>query len=320
MIKNLAVAVAGPTCSGKSALALAMAERLGGTVINADAMQVYRDLRIVTARPDPEEEARVPHALYGVRPAAEASTVAWWRGSAIAAMHTAQDVGRLPILCGGTGLYLASLTQGLAAIPEPGEAARQEARGILQEYGPQGLHARLAQVDPHTAAHLRPTDSQRLARAWEVWRGTGRGIAAWQSAQPAPTDFPWTIRAIILDPPREDLRKAIAQRFTVMLRHGAVAEVAALIAQNLPSTLPAMRSHGVPELSAYLRGDITLEEAGRRTCLVTGQYTKRQATWFRHRHIAAPDATHRFLARFEISAQFMERNMPEIVNFIEGAG
>jgi tRNA dimethylallyltransferase len=320
VIKNLAVAVAGPTCSGKSALALALAERLGGTVINADAMQVYRELRIVTARPDPDEEARVPHALYGVRQAAETSTVAWWRAAAIAAMQAARAEGRLPILCGGTGLYLASLTQGLAAIPDPGEAARQEARGMLQDYGPHGLHARLAQVDPHTAARLRPTDSQRLARAWEVWRGTGRGIAAWLSAQPVPADFPWTIRAIILDPPRDELRKAIAQRFTAMLRHGAIAEVAALVAQNLPSALPAMRAHGVPELSAYLRGDITLEEAGRRTCLVTGQYTKRQATWFRHRHIAAPDATHRFLARFEFSTQFMERNLPEIVNFIEAAG
>jgi tRNA dimethylallyltransferase len=320
VIKNLAIAVAGPTCSGKSALALELADKLGGTVINADAMQVYRDLRIVTARPSPEEEARVPHALYGVRPAAQTSTVAWWRGAAITAMHTAQAEGRLPILCGGTGLYLASLTQGLAAIPEPGEAARHEARAMLDELGPPGLHARLAQVDPHTAAHLRPSDSQRLARAWEVWRGTGRGIADWQSAQLAPADFPWTIRAIILDPPRDALRGAIARRFTAMLEHGAITEVESLLAQNLPSALPAMRAHGVPELSAYLRGDITLEEAGRRTCLVTGQYTKRQATWFRHRHIAAPDATHRFLARFESSTQFLESKLTEIINIIYQAG
>jgi DNA polymerase III delta prime subunit len=176
-----AVVVAGPTCSGKSALALALAETLGGVIINADAMQVYRELRVLTARPSAADEALVPHALYGVRPAAENSTAAWWRDAAIAAMQDATRRGLLPILCGGTGLYLASLTQRLAAIPDPGEAARAQARALMETLGPQGLHARLTVVDPLTAARLHPSDSQRLARAWEVFAGTGKGLASWQA-------------------------------------------------------------------------------------------------------------------------------------------
>jgi tRNA dimethylallyltransferase len=316
-----AVVVAGPTCSGKSVLALALAERLGGTVINADAMQVYRELRVLTARPTPADEARVPHMLYGVRPAAENSTAAWWREAAIDAMHAATAQGRLPILCGGTGLYLASLTQKLAPIPDAGEAARAEARHLVGTIGPQALHARLAEMDPLTAARLRPSDSQRIARAWEVFAGTGRGLAAWQDAPGEKvTDFPWSLCAILLDPPRPALRAAIANRFETMLAGGAIAEVRSLLAQGLPGTLPAMRAHGVPELSAYLRGEMSLAAAGERVRLVTGQYTKRQATWFRHRHIAAQETTHRFLARFEDSTQFIERNIPAIINFIRVCG
>jgi tRNA dimethylallyltransferase len=278
-------------------------------------------LRVLTARPSPADEQRVPHALYGVRPAAENSSAAWWREAAIAAMREATGQGRLPILCGGTGLYLASLTQRLAAIPDPGDTARAQARHLAESLGPQGLHARLAAVDPLTASRLRPTDSQRLARAWEVLAGTGRGLASWQDEPPPPvTDFPWSVRAILLDPPRDALRDAIDTRFETMLANGAIPEVRALLAQGLSTALPAMRAHGVPEISAYLRGDLSLGEAAMRTRLVTGQYTKRQATWFRHRHIAAQGSTHRFLARFESSAQFVESNLPEIMSFIRERG
>jgi len=318
--KKPALVVAGPTCSGKSALALSLAERLGGVVINADSMQVYSELRVLTARPTPADEARAPHALYGVRPAAQASTAAWWRGAALQAMDEAARCGRVPILCGGTGLYLAALVQGLAEIPDPGEAAREEARHLLHILGPASLHARLASADPETAARLRPTDSQRLARAWEVWRGTGRGLASWQQSPGPEAAFPWSVRAIILDPPRDALRAAIAGRFEGMLTQGALEEVRGLIGQGLPSSLPAMRAHGVPELAAYLRGEITLADAAARARMVTGQYTKRQATWFRHRDIAAKEATHRFLARFEENTQFMERNMPPILSFIRTSG
>lgn len=290
------LAIAGPTCSGKSALALALAERLGGTIVNADSMQVYRELRIVTARPTPEDEAAIPHRLYGIRPAAESGSVAWWCEQATAAIAEAHEAGRLPILCGGTGLYFAALKQGLANIPDPGEAARLEARTLLADGGPEALHRRLAEHDPRTASSLRPTDSQRIARAWEVLSGTGRGLSAWQTDQAPPPEHDWHWQAIVLDPPRATLRHAIATRFAAMIEAGAVAEIRDLLAQNLSPALPAMRAHGVPELSAMLRGEITLAEAQRLACIATGQYTKRQATWFRHRHIAAESQTHRLNA------------------------
>ncbi len=308
-----ALIVAGPTCSGKSALALALAQRLGGTVINADSMQVYRELRILTARPTPEDEALAPHVLYGVRPAAEPGSAAWWRAAALEAM----DAADVPILCGGTGLYLRSLAAGLADIPAPGEAARTEARALLAEIGPEALHARLADADPATAARLRPGDSQRVARAWEVWRGTGRGLAAWQDAAPPPTD--WRFAAILLDPPRPALRAAIATRFAAMLQHGALEEAAALMELNLGPALPAMRAHGVPELTAYLRGELSIIEAERRAVLATGQYTKRQATWFRHQPLAGPAHAHTIHARYDGPEKLSESLMAGMRDFLYSA-
>jgi tRNA dimethylallyltransferase len=321
-----ALIVAGPTASGKSALALALADRLRGTIINADAMQVYRELRILTARPTEEDEAQIPHRLYGVRPAAQPSSVAWWREAALTEMANAHAAGRLPILTGGSGLYFASLIQGLAEIPDPGPAARTEARALLKELGPAALHTRLAQADPTTAARIRPTDSQRIARAWEVWRGTGTGLADWQTKaqpEPQPTACPrattrgWEFAAVLLDPPRTELRAAIATRVTSMLQQGALDEVRALLALRLDPSLPAMRAHGVPELSAHLRGELSLGQAITRTELVTGQYTKRQATWFRHHELAAPAATHTIHARIAHPEQFSERNYPEIYAFMQ---
>ena len=312
-----ALLVAGPTCSGKSALALALAEQIGGVVINADSMQVYRELRIITARPTPEEEARAPHALYGIRPAAEPGNAAWWRAAALDAMAEAHAAGRLPILCGGTGLYFASLVDGISEIPECGERARAEARWLLAEHGPTALHASLAKVDPATAARLRPSDSQRVARAWEVWRGTGRGLVAWQSQKGTPA--PWRFTALLLDPPRDTLRAAIAGRFTAMLAAGALAEVQALLAQNLDPAVPTMRAHGVPELAAHLRGELPLPQAASRAEQVTGQYTKRQATWFRHKRMADPARTHTIHARISDFTQFSESERAEIFRFIRTA-
>jgi tRNA dimethylallyltransferase len=313
-----ALIVAGPTASGKSALAVAIAERLRGTIVNTDSMQVYRELRVLTARPTVEEEARVPHRLYGIRAAAEAGSVAWWRDQALAAMDEARASGRLPILTGGSGMYFAALTDGLADIPDPGTEARAEARRLLADQGSAALHASLAHVDPATAARLKPEDSQRIARAWEVWRGTGMGLAAWQNRRSAPA--PWRFTAIRLDPPRDALRAAIALRFEAMMRDGALDEVRDLMELNLDPSLPAMRAHGVPELSAYLRGTLSLEEAGRRTGLVTGQYTKRQATWFRHRALAPQPRTFAMNARFSSIAQFSERERGYLFTFIENEG
>lgn len=277
-------------------------------------MQVYRELRIITARPTPEDEARAPHALYGIRPAAQPGSVAWWRTAALAAMEAAHEAGRLPILCGGTGLYFAALTDGLSEIPECGEPARAEARWLLAEHGPAALHAALAKVDPATAARLRPSDSQRVARAWEVWRGTGRGLAAWQRQRGTPA--PWRFAAILLDPPRDTLRDAIAGRFTAMLDHGALAEVRDFLALGLPPSLPAMRAHGVPELAAHLRGELPLAEAALRAGRATGQYTKRQATWFRHKRMADPARTHIIHARITDFEQFSESERQEIIRII----
>jgi len=314
---KLAVIVAGPTCSGKSALALALAERLDGCVINADAMQVYRELRVVTARPTANDVARAPHVLYGVRPAGEPGSVAWWREAALAEMAKAADLRRVPILCGGSGMYLAGLVRGLAPIPDPGAEARAEARGLLLEVGSVRLHAMLMEHDPSTARKLRPEDSQRVARAWEVWRGTGRGLTAWQSERLPPA--PWRFVAVHLDPDRAALRDAIAARFAKMLDEGALAEVEDLLALKLDPSLPAMRAHGVPELTAHLRGDITLAEAAHRVALVTGQYTKRQATWFRHHPLTEPGRTSRISSCIPGMQQLSESFMANLVNFIVAA-
>jgi tRNA dimethylallyltransferase len=308
-MEPLALIVAGPTASGKSALAFELARRLGGTVINADAMQGYAELRILTARPSADEEAVVPHRLYGVLPAHAAGSVAAWRERALAAMEEAE----LPILCGGTGLYLRALTQGISALPDIAPEARAEARRRLAAEGPAALHARL---DARTARHLRPSDSQRIARAYEVLLATGRGLADWQNAAPLLPPAPWRFAGLLLDPPRAALAEAIRARWAGMLAGGAVAEVAALMAQGLDPALPAMRAHGVPELAALLRGELDEAEASHRAIAHTIAYTRRQATWFRHQLWVDPSRLHRINARFAGLAQFSESELPKILSFI----
>lgn len=307
--------VAGPTASGKSALALALARRYGGTVINADAMQCYRELRIVTARPSPADEAAAAHRLYGVRAAAAPGDAAWWRGAALAEMQEA----RLPILCGGTGMYLAALLRGIADIPDPGAAARTEARALLAERGASALHARLAEVDPATAARLQPGDSQRIARAWEVWRGTGRGLSSWQ-AQPAEALTGWDTRMILLDPPRTELRAAIEARFAAMLADGALDEVRAFLALGLDPALPLMRAHGVPELAAHLRGEMSLAAAAAKAVSATSRYTKRQATWFRHQALVSDSAMQTIHARIGRETQLSQSILDGLDNFMNSTG
>jgi len=233
-------------------------------------------------------------------------------------MDAARERGRLPILTGGGGMYFASLTDGLALIPDAGAAARAEARLLLKQIGPAALRARLAQEDPLTASRLHPTDSQRIARAWEVWRGTGTGLADWQTtnAQPAP----WRFAAILLDPPRTELRAAIKVRFAAMVVAGALEEVRSLMTLGLNPDLPVMRAHGVRELAAHLRGEISLSEAARRFELLTGQYTKRQATWFRHHRLADAAHVHTIRARILMTTQLLKRNCPDLLAFIENLG
>jgi tRNA dimethylallyltransferase len=311
-----ALIVAGPTASGKSALAIDLARDIGGQVINADSMQVYAGLRVLTARPTEAEEAMVPHALYGVRDPAEAASVAWWRDAALAAMNAAHAAGKVPILCGGTGLYLRSVREGIAPMPAIPDPVRQAAREMLAAEGPAALHARLAEVDPVSAARLRTSDSQRIARAWEVFTATGQGIAAWQ-ALAGETPAAWRFAAILLDPPRDALRAAIGARWHTMLETGALDEVRLLVTRGLDPALPAMRAHGVPELAAHLAGGMTLEAASARAILNTGQYTKRQAAWFRHQNVADPALTHRINARYAGLAQLSESERAEFFAFLK---
>ncbi|AQS88748.1 tRNA isopentenyltransferase [Neoasaia chiangmaiensis NBRC 101099] len=312
---RIAIIVAGPTCSGKSALALNLATRFGGHVLNADSMQVYRDLRVLTARPSEHDENAAPHRLYGVLDAEKAGSVAWWRSAALDAMATAWRAGAVPILCGGTGMYLRALTDGLVEVPDPGASAREEARTMIEVEGAASVHARLAAVDPETASGLRATDGQRIARAWEVWRGTGHGLAWWRK-QPGLPPAPCRFLAVRLDPPRPLLREAIAKRFRTMLDEGALAEVDALMARDLSSALPAMRAHGVPELIAYRHGTIGLDEALERAVLATGRYTRRQATWFNHHSLATDEDTYISRDRFDPSAQLSKRESDKIEIFI----
>jgi tRNA dimethylallyltransferase len=273
-----AILIAGPTASGKSALALRIAERLGGVIINADSMQVYRDLRIITARPTPEDEARVPHRLYGHVDAAENYSVGRWCQDARAALAEAERAGRLPILVGGTGLYFKALTQGLSAVPP----IRAAVRARCDAEGAVSLHSELSRRDPAMAAKLKPGDRMRIARALEVLEATGRSLADWhRDGMPAILD-PDAALKIFLVPERAELHRRIDARFDAMLAAGALDEVRALVARNLDPMLPAMKAHGVPWLRRHLAGEIGLAEAAVGGKLDTRRYTKRQLTWFRH--------------------------------------
>src|SRR5712691_4431309 len=277
-----AVLIAGPTASGKSALALELAQRLGGTVINADSMQVYRDLRIITARPTLAEEACVPHLLYGHVDAAENYSAGRWCIDAGAALAEVERAGRLPIVIGGTGLYFKTLTQGLAAVPPIPPAIRAAVRHRLAAEGAAALHAELAACDPTSAQRLMPGDRARVTRALEVMLATGRSLTDWHREGLPPALHPDRAVKIFLAVERAELYRRIDARFDAMLAAGALEEVRALHRRGLDPALPAMKAHGVPWLIRHLDGEIDLaaaDEAGKRD---TRRYTKRQATWFRH--------------------------------------
>ena len=277
-----AVLIAGPTASGKSALALALAEALGGTIINADAMQVYRDLRIVTARPTPEEEARAPHLLYGHVDAAENYSVGRWCVDASAALAAVERTGRLPILAGGTGLYFKALTRGLASIPPIPSQIRSVVRERLKREGTAALYAELSARDDASARRLMPGDRARISRALEVVLATGRSITDWHAERMTPALDPHAAIKVFLDIDRAELYGRIDSRFDAMLASGALDEVRALAGRRLDPALPAMKAHGVPWLIRHLNGEIDLPAAVDEAKRDTRRYTKRQATWFRH--------------------------------------
>jgi tRNA dimethylallyltransferase len=276
------ILIAGPTASGKSALALALAEKLGGTIINADSMQVYRDPRIITARPTPEEEARVPHRLYGHVDAAENFSVGRWCTEAADVLAAARREARTAIVVGGTGLYFSALTQGLAAVPPIPAQIRNEVRGRLASEGVEALHAELTRRDPAAAARLMPGDRARVTRALEVILATGRSLLLWHEANmPARVDAALAAKVFLM-PDRDALLRRVDARFDAMMAAGALDEVRALAARRLDPSLPAMKAHGVPWLIRHLNGEITLAEAVEGGKRDTRQYTKRQATWFRN--------------------------------------
>jgi tRNA dimethylallyltransferase len=277
-----AVLIAGPTASGKSALALALAEALGGTIINADAMQVYRDLRIVTARPTPEEEARAPHLLYGHVDAAENYSVGRWCVDASAALAAVEREGRLPILAGGTGLYFKALTRGLAAIPPIPSQIRSAVRERLKREGIAALYAELSARDDASARRLMPADRARISRALEVVLATGRSITDWHAEGMKPALDLHAAVKVFLDVDRAQLYRRIDSRFDAILASGALDEVRALAGRQLDPALPAMKAHGVPWLIRHLNGEIDLPAAMEAAKRDTRRYSKRQATWFRH--------------------------------------
>src|SRR5215472_18377111 len=277
-----AILIAGPTASGKSALALKLAEQLGGVIINADSMQVYRDLRVITARPTPADEARVPHRLYGHVDAAQRYSVGAWRQDAAAALAAAAGEAKVAILVGGTGLYFETLTKGLAAVPPTPDDIRAAVKARLDAEGAAALHAELVQRDPAAARRVMPADRSRIARALEVLLATGRSLADWhQEGMPPALDAAQAVRAFLV-PERAALKRRIETRFAAMLAAGALEEVRVLAARALDPALPAMKAHGVPWLIRHLNGEITMAEAVAQSTRDTRRYTKRQATWFRN--------------------------------------
>jgi tRNA dimethylallyltransferase len=279
---NKAVLIAGPTASGKSALALELAQKTGGVVINTDSMQVYRDLRIITARPTLSEEALAPHRLYGHVDAAVNFSAGAWVAEAAGVLAAAQAANRLPIFVGGSGLYFKALTRGLSAVPPIPPEVRDSVRARLERDGVEALHAELARQDPASAERLKPRDRVRIARALEVVEATGRALTDWHREGLPPLLPQGEFHALFLAPERDQLYARIDARFDVMLAAGALEEVAALADRHLDPLLPAMKAHGVPALIRYLRKEITREEAAVIGRADTRHYAKRQFTWFRH--------------------------------------
>jgi tRNA dimethylallyltransferase len=294
-----AVLIAGPTASGKSALALELAQKAGGIVINTDSMQVYQDLRIITARPTPDEEARAPHRLYGHVDAAVNFSAGAWVADAAKVLAEARALNLLPIFVGGSGLYFKALTRGLSAVPPIPAEMRESVRARLERGGVEALHAELAKRDPVSAERLKPRDRARVARALEVIEATGRALPDWHREGLPPLLPSGDFSALFLAPEREALYARIDARFGAMLAAGALEEVERLAGRNLDPLLPAMKAHGVPGLIRHLRGEITREEAAEIGRADTRHYAKRQFTWFRHQlpefEWVKPEAASRWL-------------------------
>lgn len=279
--------IVGPTASGKSALALALAADKNGVVINADSAQVYRDLSVLSAKPTAEEMAQAPHRLYGYIDGAEACSAARWANDAKTEIATATSKGQLPILVGGTGLYVRTLLDGIAPIPEIDPVIR----AVIRQLPVADAYSQLSISDPEAAERLNPADSTRIARALEVVRSTGDPMHVWQQRKSGGISGNYTVTAIVLTPPRDWLFERCDRRVDVMMAQGAVEEVRNLLARNLPIDCPVRRAIGVPEIAEMLNGNLSEEDAVERLKTSTRQYAKRQYTWFRNQ---PPDDWHRW--------------------------
>lgn len=286
-MKNLengqdAILITGPTASGKSAFAVEMAKRHNGVVINADSMQVYDTLHVLTARPFEQDMQGIPHHLYGHVPASQLYSTGEWFRDAIKVLQAVRSEGRIPVFVGGTGLYFKALTGGLSDMPAVPAAIRDDVRKRLREEGAEALHAILSLKDPETAETLRPGDGQRIARALEIIEATGQSIRAFQAQQgPVAIDPEKALKIVVL-PERDALRQRINRRFAQMLDGGAVEEVEALLSLDLKAEIPAMKAIGVPQIAAMLAGTMTKAEVIETASAATRQYAKRQMTWFRN--------------------------------------
>ena len=280
MSKSCGWLIGGPTGSGKSALALRLAVEHGGEIVNADSMQVYRDLRVLTARPTEAEEAQAPHHLFGVVDAAETWSVGRWLAAVKVVLAEIAARGRPAIVVGGTGLYFRALTDGLADIPTIPAEARAEGKAMLEQLGEAAFRERLTEIDPAAATRIAAGDGQRLTRAWEVYVATGRSLSSWHAGTAPPDETSW--RRLVLDPDRATLNERLDARLTRMVEAGALDEVARLVARDLPPAAPATKALGLAPFAAHLRRELTLEAALARAQSDTRRYAKRQATWFRH--------------------------------------
>lgn len=273
------ILIHGPTASGKTALSVALAKQLDGEVINTDSMQVYSDLHVLTARPTEDEMAGIPHHLFGHVDAAERYSTGKWLEDTAVVLRDIETRGKTPIFVGGTGLYFLALVQGLSEIPPVPEDIRADVRALMQAEGAQALHDRLLEVDPQSAARLNVGDRQRVTRAYEVWLATGRPFSSYQGERQRPLldENGWL--GVALTPRRNRLYARIDRRFESMLIEGAMDEAHALVARNLDPQLPAMKAHGMPWLAAFIRGEITAQQAAENAKRDTRRYAKRQFTW-----------------------------------------
>ncbi len=312
--KTRCLVIAGPTASGKSALALALAQAKDGVVINADSMQLYREIPVVTAQPDATELSKAPHQLYGILSAQEENNVTTWLNLAKKAIEDTTKHGKQPIIVGGTGMYLQALIAGLSPVPHVNPAIREEAKATRAKIGAAAFHAAFAEKDPVMAARLNPTDTTRVLRAWEVIVSTGTSLADFQ-AMPRipPTDLSFITLTLL--PPRDWLYDRINHRFAHMTEKGAIDEVKTLLALNLPEDCPPMKAVGVPEIRRFLSGEQTLDQAIEKASQATRRYAKRQFTWLRGQMQPAK-LGHALIDSYTVNTQLSKRLMAEIINNI----